>query len=78
MTDHDRHRQHRGDQPGDGHQGHSRWMMIACCVPMLLIAVAIAATGAGFGFLIIAVACTLMMAAMMGGMSHGGEGQDRR
>lgn len=54
-----------------GHGGHSRWMMIACCVPMLLIAVAIAASGAGFGFLIVAVMCTAMMAMMMGGMSHG-------
>ncbi|MEO8092413.1 MAG: hypothetical protein ABI726_06870 [bacterium] len=56
------------------HRGHSRWMMIACCVPMLLIALLLVAGGAGVGFLIIAVACTAMMAAMMGGMS-GGEGR---
>lgn len=77
MTGSDRH-DHQTDQQDGGHRGHSRWMMIACCVPMLLIAVAIAASGAGLGFLVIAVICTVMMAAMMGGMSHGGESQDRR
>lgn len=76
MTEHDRHGQD-GDQAGS-HPGHSRWMMIACCVPMLLIAVAIAAAGAGFGFLIIALICTAMMAAMMGGTSHGGTSRDHR
>lgn len=51
-----------------GHTGHS-WMMIACCVPMLVIAVALVATGViGAGFLFVAVACTAMMALMMGGM----------
>lgn len=59
-----------GDAPSGG--GHSRWMMIACCIPMLAIAVVIALSGAGFGFLIIAVMCTAMMALMMGGMSRGG------
>ena len=59
----------------DGHGGHGRWMMIACCVPMLAIAVVLVATGVvGFGFVIVAIACTVMMAAMMGGMSHGGGG----
>lgn len=69
MSAHD----HDPDAPdGDqgGHGGHSRWMMIACCVPMLAIAVAIAASGAGFGFLLVAGACTAMMAMMMGGMSR--------
>lgn len=56
--------------------GHGRWMMIACCVPMLAIAVVLVATGVvGFGFVIVAIACTVMMAAMMGGMSHGGAGE---
>jgi hypothetical protein len=58
------------------HSGHSRWMMIACCVPMLAIAVAIAVSGAGAGFLLIAVMCTAMMAMMMGGMS--GKGGDSK
>ena len=59
-----------GDEPRSG--GHSRWMMIACCIPMLVIAGLLVASGAGFGFLVIALLCTVMMAAMMGGMSHGG------
>lgn len=53
--------------------GHGRWMMIACCVPMLAIAVVLVATGvAGAGFIFAAVACTAMMAVMMIGMSPGG------
>lgn len=59
--------------------GHGRWMMIACCVPMLGIAVLIAASGAGFGFLVVAIGCTLMMALMVGSMSGGGgkDGEER-
>jgi hypothetical protein len=49
----------------------SRWAMIACCIPMLIIAALIALSGAGLGFLIIAIMCTAMMAMMMGGMSGG-------
>ncbi|GAA3164406.1 hypothetical protein GCM10010531_15810 [Blastococcus jejuensis] len=46
-------------------------MMIACCIPMLVIAVALVATGvAGPGFLVVAVLCTAMMALMMTG-THG-------
>jgi hypothetical protein len=54
------------------HRGRGRhgWM-IACCVPMLVIAVVLVATGVVNGaFLVIAVICTLMMALMMRGMSH--------
>jgi hypothetical protein len=58
---------------GHGHGGHS-WMMIACCIPMLAIAGILVATGvASPAFLVIAVGCTLMMAFMMRGMSHGGD-----
>lgn len=57
--------------------GHGRWMMIACCVPMLAIAVALVASGVvGAGFLIVAVMCTVMMALMMVGMSGGQGGGD--
>jgi len=56
--------------------GHGRWMMIACCVPMLAIALVVALSGAGSGFLVLAVMCTAMMALMMGGMS-GGDGGSR-
>ena len=61
------------------HRGHSRWMMVACCVPMLLIAGIAVLAGAGLGFLLIAVMCTVMMVAMMGAMSgrSGGEGGGR-
>jgi hypothetical protein len=45
---------------------------------MLVIAVILVATRvASPAFLLVAVGCTLMMAMMMGGMSHGG-GDDRR
>jgi hypothetical protein len=55
-----------------GHAGHG-WMMIACCIPMLVIAVVLVATGvASRGFLVVAVGCTLMLALMMRGMGHGG------
>jgi hypothetical protein len=50
---------------GSGHGGHS-WMMIACCIPMLVIAIVLVATGVvGVGFIFIAVMCTAMMAMMM-------------
>lgn len=56
-------------------RGHGHWMMIACCIPMLAIAIALVATGVvGAGFIIVAVACTVMMAMMMRGMSGGGGG----
>jgi len=58
-------------QPGSSHGGHS-WMMMACCVPMLLIAVVLVATGvASVGFLFVALMCTAMMAMMMRGMDRG-------
>src|SRR5581483_1365171 len=54
-----------------GHHGHG-WMMIACCVPMLALAVILVATGAvSPGFLLVAIGCMAMMALMMRGMgSH--------
>ena len=55
----------------EGHAGHG-WMMIACCIPMLVIAVVLVASGvASVGFLFVAVLCTAMMAMMMRGMNHG-------
>jgi hypothetical protein len=69
--------QAHGQGPGRGNvRGHA-WMMIACCIPMLVIAVILVATGvASPAFQAVAVGCTLMMALMMGGMSHGG-GDDK-
>ena len=83
----DQHPGHETDRPDEHrdhahgvHAGHN-WMMLACCVPMLVIAVALVASGtAGAGVVILAIGCTLMMAMMMGGMGghgHGGGG-DRR
>jgi hypothetical protein len=61
---------------GDRHGGHG-WMMIACCIPMLLIAVVLVTTGAaGVGFLGAAIACTVMMTLMMRGMDT--DGHDHR
>lgn len=57
-----------------GHGGHS-WMMIACCIPMLVIAIVLVATHAvSIGFLFVAVGCTAMMAMMMRGMGRGNGG----
>ena len=71
--------QHQPGSPAQGkarHSGHG-WMMIACCIPMLVIAGVLVATGAASpGFLALAVGCTLMMALMMRGMGHG-SGNDR-
>ncbi len=53
-------------QPARG--GHG-WMMVACCVPMLVIAIALVAAGAvSASWMIAARACTAMMALMMRGM----------
>ena len=53
------------------HHGHS-WMMIICCIPMLLIAVALVATGAASpGFILVALMCFAMMALMMRAMPGG-------
>lgn len=60
-----------GAQHHAGHRGHG-WKMVACCIPMLVIALALVATGVvGAGFLVVALACTGMMALMMRGMDHG-------
>lgn len=57
------------------HGGHGL-MMIACCIPMLAIAVVLVATGAASpGFLLFAIGCTAMMALMMRGM-HGARRDD--
>ena len=74
-TDHDTQQTPTDDQPSNrSHKGHG-WMMIACCIPMLIIAVVLVASGiASAGLLFGAVACTAMMAMMMRGMS-GGDGE---
>ncbi|MBF6558280.1 MAG: hypothetical protein IVW52_19440 [Acidimicrobiales bacterium] len=44
---HDVHPHGSTDGPHAGHGGHGGhgWMMIACCIPMLIIAVVLVATG---------------------------------
>ncbi len=76
MTIHDvehlDHASQSNNRTGQRHGSHS-WMMIACCIPMLIIAVALVAAGvASPGFIVAAIACTAMMALMMRGMDHGG------
>lgn len=54
-------------------QGGHGWMMIACCIPMIAIAVVLVATGVvDIGFVFVAMACTAMMAVMMRGMGGSG------
>lgn len=63
-------RQHSGDSQ-TGHGGH-RWLMIACCIPMLVIVGVLLATGiAGTGAVIYAVVCLGAMALMMFAMPGG-------
>ncbi len=68
----DDHGAQAGDQDEHGHGGHG-WMMLICCIPMLLIAVGLMVTGAASpGILVPAILCTLMMALMMRAMPGGG------
>lgn len=63
-----------GSTPKEPKGSHRHgWMMIACCIPMLVVAVALAAVGVvSPGFLVVvATGCTVMMALMMAGMSRG-------
>ncbi|MFF7643948.1 hypothetical protein [Streptomyces canus] len=74
MSTHDDHRPTPDlSKPPDSHGGHG-WMMLACCIPMIAIAVALVATGVvGVGFLLVAFTCVALMALMMRAMS-GGDG----
>ena len=50
---------------GGGPGSHS-WMMIACCIPMLVIAVVLVGTGvAGAGAMVGAIMCIAMVWMMM-------------
>lgn len=65
---------HEGDSHAKGHggHGHSHWMMIACCVPMVLVAVLLITGGAGLASLAPLLICASMMVLMMGVMSRMG------
>jgi hypothetical protein len=66
----DRKEQHASPRAGrGGNTGHG-WMMMICCIPMIVLAIALVATGvASAGLLFSALACTVMMAMMMRMMS---------
>ena len=70
-------RPERTEHEESSKQPRHSWLMIACCIPMVVIAVALVATGVvGTGFIVVALACTAMMAMMMRGMDHGRSGPD--
>lgn len=76
MTDHEHLDQQHPDhgQTDDDPRGGSshRWLMSACCVPMVLIVGALIATGAaGTGAIVFAAICLGMMALMMFAMPGG-------
>jgi hypothetical protein len=52
-------------KPEDRGRGHSHWLMVLCCIPMVVVAVALVASGTSLIPLVIALACAGMMAAMM-------------
>lgn len=68
---HQGHQGHEGDPEKSAHSGHGL-MMIACCIPMLVIVGILVVTGvAGSGLILYALLCTLMMALMMFAMPGG-------
>ena len=78
LSDHDHDHDHDRAGPDSPHGGHGL-MMIACCIPMLVIAVALVATGVvSTGFLLLAVGCTVMMVLMMRMMMGGVDANERR
>ena len=71
------HTHSRATSHAPGHGGHG-WMMMICCIPMVIIAVALVATGAvDPGFLLFAGLCVGMMALMMRGMNGMEHGSDQ-
>ncbi len=71
------HTDHLRSNPSEQHEsrapvGHG-WMMVACCVPMILIAAVLVASGVvSPGPLVYAVACLAMMFVVMKMMDRGG------
>lgn len=65
------HTNHLDGEDGSGRHGMHGWLMMVCCIPMVLIAVALVLTGvASPGFLLTAFVCVAMMALMMRAMDH--------
>lgn len=75
-TGHEGHEHTTHEHTGQEAGGHShRWLMLACCIPMVLIVLGLLATGAaGAGAIVFAVICVGVMALMMfvmpGGHKH--------
>ncbi|GIK83232.1 MAG: hypothetical protein BroJett024_43370 [Alphaproteobacteria bacterium] len=59
-----------GEHPPPEQRRHGHWLMIACCIPMLALAVILVAAGAPIGTLVIAIACLTLMGFMMIGMTR--------
>ena len=61
-------------QVDEPHSSGHGWMMIAFCLPLLVVAIVLVATKAvGVSFLLVAVGCALMMALMMRSMGYGSD-----
>jgi hypothetical protein len=72
MSEYRAHQDSSKDEHDQRHGSHS-WMMIVCCIPMLVIALALVVTGiTSSGVIFGVIGCTVMMALMMRGMDHGG------
>ena len=55
-----------GPHTGHGAHGAHRWMMLICCIPMVVIVALLVVSGAaGSGTVLWALGCVAMMAAMM-------------
>lgn len=75
------HTGHEGHEPTNHELGHigqeagghsHRWLMLACCIPMVLIVLGLLGTGAaGAGAIVFAAICVGMMALMMFAMPGG-------
>ncbi|GEM_PF-6106611 len=68
MNDDDRfeHRNSDSSEPETAGRGRHRWVMIACCLPILVIAAALVLTGSvTTAGLLFVLACMAMMAIMM-------------
>jgi hypothetical protein len=69
MTTQSPHTGHDHSTPGAQGKHRHRWLMIACCIPMLLVVAALLVSGvAGAGAIIFAVVCLAMMWLMMTAM----------
>jgi hypothetical protein len=46
-------------------RGRGHWLMMLCCVPMVIVAIALVASGTSLVPLLIALVCAALMAGMM-------------